>query len=138
MRRKWYNGHPADKTRIVPRPDSEPGQQWEAYNAFQKNLWLWAETNRWILEFSSSLPADRILLVHSEDVFAACEETLRKLFTFIGASMPSKRKIMRVLRKKLNVQEPGTFPEPTNWSETMYSDLLEIAGKTARALGYEL
>lgn len=138
MRRKWYDGHPADKTRIIPRPDSESGQKWEAYNTFQKNLWLWAETNRWILEFSSSLSMDRILLIHSEDVFTACGETLSKLFTFMGASIPPKRKITRVLGKRLNVQETGTFPEPSHWSKTMCSDLLEIAGKMARDLGYEL
>jgi len=138
MRRKWYNGHPADRTRVAPPPDSEAGRQWEVYNPFQKNLWLWAETNRWIIEFSSSLSADRMLLVHSEDLFAAREDTMRNQFTFIGAPVPSKRKILRVLGKKLNVQKTGRFPEPPSWSEEMRSDLLTIAGETARELGYEL
>jgi hypothetical protein len=138
MRRKWYAGHPADKTRIVPPPGSEAERRWQSYNAFQKNLWLWDETNRWILEFSSSLPTGRILLVHSENVFDGREETLGQLFTFVGASMPAERGIRSVLAKKLNVQNTGTFPEPSDWSAEMRNDLAEIAGETARTLGYEL
>ncbi len=137
MRRKWYEGHSADQTRIVPLSDSEENQQWQKFSAFQKNLWLWHETNRWILKFTSNLPADRTLLVHSEDIFNGNEGVLQKLYTFVGAPMPPKQKTVRILNKKLNKQREGTFLETTNWSEDMKNDLLSIAGKTARALGYE-
>lgn len=138
MRRGWYDGSPFDKNRIVPRPDSEVSRQWKVYNAFQKNLWLWTETNRWISKFYSGLPADRTRLVHSEDVFSSDEETMSRLFAFAGAPVPSSWKMTRVLNKKLNAQKTGQFPKPSAWSEEMYSDLLAIAGETARDLGYEL
>ena len=138
MRRKWYDGHPYDNTRIVPRPESPMSREWNALDAFKKNVWLWTETNRWILDFLSRLPDNHKLLVHAEDVFAGDEDTMGKLFTLIGASPPSKRKILRVLGKKLNVQKRGAFPEPHTWSEAMHSDLRTMAGKTAKDLGYPL
>jgi len=138
MRRRWYDGHSYDGLRIVPQPDSEAGRNWEMYDAFKRNLWLWAETNRWIVRFCSSVPADRVLSVHSEDIFSGEEETWRKLYFFIGAPMPSKRRIMGVLSEKLNAQETGTFPEPSRWSEVMYSEFRIIAGETAKALGYKI
>jgi hypothetical protein len=138
MRRKWYEGHGADKTRIIPRPDSSAGREWESYSAFKKNLWLWNETNSWILKFTSGVPAERILLLHSEKIFGAREETLRKLFTFVGSSLPPGRKIAHVLGKKLNQQKTGTFPESEVWSNEMQCDLFKIAGPTAQSLGYKL
>lgn len=137
MRRKWYNGNSADKNRIVPNPESEEGKRWESYSPFQKNSWLWAETNKWILEFSSSLPADRIILVRSEDIFTANEEIIKKLFSFINSPMPSKRKIKHVLNKNLNIQRSGIFPEVSDWSDKMHSELFSIAGETAGILGYK-
>lgn len=138
IRRRWYAGHPADKTRIVPDPSSEAGTQWDSYNTFQKNLWLWTETNKWIIQFSESLLAERILLVHSEDLFNAHKPTIKQLFAFVGASIPSFRKIERVLGKKLNAQKKGTFPQPSDWSQAMNDDLLARAGETAKKLGYDL
>ena len=138
MRRNWYEGHGADKTRIIPHPDSSAGREWESYSAFKKNLWLWNETNSWILRFTSGMPAERILLLHSEEVFEASEETLKKLFTFVGSSLPPDRKIAHVLGKKLNQQKTGTFPESEVWSNEMRRDLFNIAGQTAQSLGYRL
>lgn len=138
MRRKWYDGHPYDNTRIVPRPESPMSREWNTLDAFKKNVWLWTETNRWILEFLSRLPDTQKLLVHAEDVFSGDEHTMGKLFALMGASSPPKRKVLRVLGKKLNVQKRGAFPEPYTWSEAMRSDLRAIAGKTAKDLGYPL
>jgi len=136
MRRGWYQGDEVDRAVITPRPDSELSQRWECYTAFQKNLWLWAETNRWIHRFSSGLPPERRLLVHSEHVFTAREETMERLFAFVRSPTPPRRRIMRLLEKKLNAQITGSFPEPSGWSDAMRSELSAIAGRTAQILGY--
>jgi hypothetical protein len=138
MRRQWYAGHPADETRIVPREDLTMGAPWQSLSPFQKNLWLWTETNEWILNFLSSLPESRWLLVHSEDVFNADKVTLEKLFDFVGSSLPAMSRINRVLSKKYNAQKTGTFMKPTTWADDMYAELERIAGATARAFGYDL
>lgn len=137
MRRKWYNGHIDDKSRIIPKPDSEEGMQWSGLSTFQKNLWFWTETNIWIHKFLTSLPSDRVLSIHSEELFTAHEETIEKLFAFINSPIPPKRKIMRVLDKNLNKQKSGEFSEISCWSDEMYSDFYSIAGITAELFGYK-
>ena len=137
MRRHWYDGSSYDKTRISPHPDSLVGQQWRDYDVFQKNLWLWTETNRWILDFSMDL-RERVLLIQAESIFNASKKTLEDLFDFVGIAMPSEWKIQRVLYKKLNAQKRGTFPQISEWSAEMYSDLIAIAGDIAGQLGYDL
>jgi hypothetical protein len=136
MRRRWYDGHFNDKFRIVPNPTSEAGRQWEAYDSLQKNLWLWAETNQWIMDFCSTLPSSSRLLLHSEDIFSADEAAIEKLFVFIGAPVPPRSKIVRLIGKKMNAQITGEFPTASDWSEGMTEVLREIAGKTAGELGY--
>jgi hypothetical protein len=138
MRRKWFDGHAGDATRIVPHPNSPDGRKWDEYTAFQKNLWLWAETNRWILEFAAGLPAESILRIHSEDVFNRDETALYSLFKFVNAPLPARAKISRLLNKKLNAQKSGSFPAPGGWSAGQKEDLLKIAGDVAQTLGYDL
>lgn len=138
MRRKWFAGHLNDQTRIVPDHNSPHGQKWDAYTPFQKNLWLWAETNRWILEFTTHVPPDGVLQVHAEDVFRGDESTLSTLFKFIGAPLPSTAKISKLLSKKFNAQKTGLFPEAGEWSAEQKEDLLRFSGKIARSLGYDL
>lgn len=138
MRRKWYDGHPSDATRIVPVHTSQDRQRWNEYNPFQKNLWLWAETNRWILEFTSRLPPETVLRVCSEDVFSGDEKTLHELYRFIGSPLPRRRKISQLLGRKLNAQISGHFPASKLWSAEQKTDLLTIAGSTAKELSYEL
>jgi hypothetical protein len=137
MRRKWYDGNSNDDTRILPRSTSDANQQWAKYSAFQKNLWLWAETNRWILELSSRLP-DRVLRIQAEMLFEADEATIAKLYAFINSPMPSQGRIRRVLSKRLNAQKVGVFPDSADWSEAMVNDLHAFTGETAAALGYQL
>jgi hypothetical protein len=138
MRRKWFDGNSADKTRITPLANSVSFQKWDQYTAFQKNAWLWTETNNWIKQFFSTIPSEHTLFLRSEDVFEADPATLEKLFNFIGAPLPSEKKIHQLLGKKLNFQKTGEFPSASMWTDAMNSDLLTIAGDTARSFGYDL
>jgi hypothetical protein len=138
MRRKWFDGHPNDGTRIVPRPNSLESQQWNDYSLFQKNVWLWNETNRWIMDFTSSISSDTVLRVRSEDVFSRDQKTLQALYGFIGAKLPQQWKIERVLHKKMNAQWTGEFPTSALWSADQKMELINMASETAGKLGYNL
>jgi hypothetical protein len=138
MRRRWFSGNSADKTRITPLADSDAFQKWHQYTAFQKNLWLWTETNRWIKQFCSTIPPENVLFLRSEDVFEAESGAVEKLFDFIGAPLPSDRRIHRLLGKKLNAQKTGEFPTASIWTESMNSDLTAMTGDIAQSLGYIL
>ena len=105
---------------------------------FQKNIWLWTETNRWILNFTGTLSEGKSLLIKAEDLFSAKEAMLRRLFGFIDASPPPEKKIIQIIRKKLNAQVNGHFPEPTRWTPEMHNQMNQIAGTIATKLGYAL
>lgn len=138
MRRKWYAGQAYDATRITPRPQDVAFTHWSAYSPFEKNLWLWNETNRWILSFLANLPEGQKMAFHSEDLFAGAESALTQLYQFISAPMPSASALKKILGKKLNAQRSGEFPAADGWTEEQTRRLKEITGETARVVGYSL
>jgi hypothetical protein len=138
MRRNWYSTNRFDKDRISPKAGTEYAAEWKNYSPFEKNVWLWMETNKWIMNFMASLPTDKGLLIHSEDIFEGKDHALIELFGFLGTEVPSPGKIDRLLRKRLNAQKKGKFPISQDWSRSMDEQFIKIAGKTAKALNYEV
>ena len=138
MRRKWYDGHQMDGTRITPMPDAKYHPQWQQLVPFQKNLWLWNETNRWILDFLTIVPSHKQLLIHAEDVFSGSSDVLERLFAFISSPLPPRRKIDRILGKRLNAQRKGNFPKPEQWDSRSMEMLVNMCGDTANQLGYAI
>lgn len=138
MRRGWYSGHPADRTRIVPRSGSAADRIWAKWTPFQKNLWLWEETNCWINEFIEDLSSDQYMSIYSEDLFDGRKDIIEELYHFIQSPVPTENKINRVLSEKLNAQSIGTFPESSEWTNEMNNDLLEIAGSIVKNTRYSL
>lgn len=136
MRRKWFDGHPYDKTRITPKPESPEFPKWSQYTPFQKNIWLWSETNMWIADFLQQLPDSQKFLLHSEDLFSLDENTVKRLFNFIGAPVPPKRKLHHILSKKLNAQITGAFPSTTEWTQDAKEDLRNMGAEALDRFGY--
>lgn len=129
--RRWYAGNVDDPTRILPRPGS--GVPWESYNTVQKNAWSWAETNRWIMEFCSTLNPERFLLVQAEDIFTGKRETIERLYAFTGIPQPSEKRIERVLGNKLNARPQ---PESPSKKEQIAAEIWDITQDVAAQLGY--
>jgi len=138
MRRGWYDGHSYDRTRISPRSDDPLSECWSSFTPFQKNVWLWSETNQWIADFCETLPPEQRLLLRSEDIFASVLETIEQLFAFLNQPTPIPKTIQRILGQQLNAQTSGNFPLPENWSTQMQEQFYSIAGNTADRLGYLL
>ncbi len=138
MRRKWFDGNSYDVTRITPKVGTEAQRLWDCYTPFQKNLWLWAETNRWTMKFCRTVPPENVLLLRSEDVFSANSGTLERLFDFVASPLPSERKIRNVLSKKLNSQKTGGFPTSSHWDDKMNKELAALTGDIALSIGYSV
>lgn len=139
MRRNWYTGNRFDSTRTVPRADSIYAEAWPQFTPLQKNLWLWAETNRWIAEFCSSLPNDQTLQLKSEDIFAGKQKTLEEFYSFANVVLPRQQSIDRILRKQLNRQTRDNYEMVELNSDNAFGDeLLSFAGRTAAAFQYTL
>jgi hypothetical protein len=137
MKRNWFGGHPADKTRISPRKGSKYYEIWNGLSQFEKNAWLWTETNQWILDFLKSIPSDQYMTVHSEGLYEYDQNLIEDLFSFFGTDAPNERRVRKVLSKKHNKQTYGDFPPFLAWSPDMINQLKEISGDLPKNLGYE-
>ncbi len=138
MRRNWYGGHHADSTRITPATDSKFHYSWSESSQFEKNAWLWMETNRWILEFLSSVPDRQKITIRAESLYSISIDEINKVFKFVGADMPLKKSILKVMSKKYNQQTKGSHPRFKDWSPREIEQLRRISGELASSLGYEI
>lgn len=138
MRRKWYSGHLMDSTRIEPLVGTPDYEAWQTWSAFEKNIWLWRETNQWIRHFLNGLPSERFQTLCAENIFDNHPETLCMFFEFLGVPTPAGKKIKKVLARSMNAQKTGTFPLPEKWSEKMLARARNLLGDSAHNLGYRL
>ena len=136
MRRRWYDGHTSDPFRITPRPGTPCADRWHSMTPFEKNAWLWNETNQWILKFTATLPETQHLMIHAERIFSADESCIEQLFSFLGAFPPPRSVVEATLRRRLNAQRSGSFPTADEWSVPQCDTAREVCGETAHALGY--
>jgi hypothetical protein len=138
MRRGWYEGHPADATRIIPKEDSEIFKSWSDMGQLAKNAWLWSETNKWIFEFTSSLPEENYLYLKSEDIFSCNKNILNKLYRFCSSGFPREDKIKKILSHNYNKDVIGNFPPFEQWSSADVDLLKFHAGEMAEKMEYNL
>ena len=136
MRRKWYNGNRLDNCRIEPTSTSLVKIKWDSATPFEKNVWLWAETNEWILRFSEELPVDQYIRLRAEDIFSNHYDTLDAVFRFCGSKTEKPNKVRKILSKRLNFQNVGDFPVTDLWSASMQKQFGDIAGDLALKFGY--
>ena len=136
MRRKWYSGNLLDSTRIEPLADSPFYGVWQSWSPFEKNIWLWRETNQWIQQFLSDLPPHRHQLIQAEKIFDNYPTTMSSLFDFLGVPTPADHKIKKILSRSMNAQASGAFPLPDKWSQSMLASAKDILGDSAQDLGY--
>jgi len=137
MRRKWYEGHAADINRITPRSDNPYQKDWANMSAFRKNVWLWTETNRWILNFTTKIPKEQTILIHSEDIFNGNIQALDNIFHLLNSPLPSQKRIKKIIGKTLNAQKEGYFPKASKWSDDLQMELNTIACDILEPLGYQ-
>jgi len=137
MRRKWYGGHENDHWRIKPI-SGEAYREWNKWSMFEKNVWLWAETNRWIESFMVSLPENEGIVLKSEDVFSGSIPELSRFYKMLGIGQPQSRLVESVLGKKLNHQQRGEFPEVGEWDSEQCDILYKHAGELMQRYGYTI
>lgn len=138
MRRGWFSNHPYDDNRIQPKKDSRFFNKWAGFTALEKNAWQWAETNSWISDFISRLPASQRFLLPSEKIFQKDEHSIQSLFDFLNVSQPSSLAIGRTISRKYNKQKTGEYQFDSNWLEMMDNDLAKFLKSVSDKMGYSL
>lgn len=135
--RKWYTGHINDQWRITPKLGDPFEPLWQNFNQVEKITWLWAETNRWILDFSRTLGKDRCLIIYSEDLFNANSEMILSMFTHLELATPPERKIRHILSKRLNAQKLGFDQKSVDWNHQIHPELVSFISRITDTLGYK-
>lgn len=136
MRRGYYQGHNWDFARVRPRPEEPLAAGWEALPRLEKCAWFWARINGEAREFVSALPQGRGLDLAADALFAGDRSTIERVYEFVGVAIPPAALIEEELGRKINAAVRGSFPVPSDWSESDRDAVWRHVGEVAGALGY--
>lgn len=121
--------------RLRPHEDAPEGRAWDSYSPFQKNCWLWAETNRIILDGAADWEHDRVRLVRFEDLVKGYM-SWKPLLEFLDIDDIGAETVEAILARKLNCRKKTVLPHPGAWSDALLSQFKTIAGFMMRRLDY--
>lgn len=122
-----------------PQADSPWAEAWEGWDHFERNAWLWAETNRVMLDAMEEIDPARIFVLRFEDFFGSLETAYPALRNFLGLSTPLGDETRRLMAgRPINHRRERAFPPPAQWSREMRESFETIAGDVMRRLDYEL
>ncbi len=123
--------------RLQPRRDSPLRDEWEGWGAFEKNVWLWAETNALIIDAMQQIEEQRWLLVRFEDFQSDTLREYTNIRNFLGfeGDPPDETKAV-LLSKVVNASRTYSIPAFADWSADQKAHFSRIAGPVMERLGY--
>lgn len=120
-----------------------PGERWSAdwtenFDHFEKNAWLWAETNRVILDALPLIDPGRLMILRFENFFSNLADSYSELRQFLGMTHPlPERTAALIAEKPINRRVDRIIGKPESWSKHMHLKFDDIAGQTMCQLGYK-
>ncbi len=121
--------------RLQPREDDPISDSWDDFTPFQKNCWLWAETNRILLDVVDQREPGRVCLTRFEELFQS-EAEMDRLLHYLEIEDIPKEKRGGIIGMRLNARTGTVLPHPNQWEEERVSEFENIAGATMNRLGY--
>lgn len=123
------------KGRLRPGENSDIFKVWPTLTPFQKNTWVWAETNRMILDQTSRLEQNLFKIFKFEDLFFN-KNSMEAFLQFIGFEDIDPKKVSDIFSEKQNARKIHTTPHPDDWTMEMKNQFDLIAGEIMQKLGY--
>ncbi|NND68712.1 MAG: hypothetical protein HKN19_14080, partial [Halioglobus sp.] len=123
--------------RLQPRRDSPLRAEWELWSAFEKNVWLWAETNTLILNALSQIEPERCLLLKFEDFRSDPPGEYTRIRRFLGFEdelSEATRKVL--LSPTVNASKTYDIPAYDDWSPAQKAHFAQYAGPVMEQLDY--
>jgi hypothetical protein len=121
--------------RLRPVEGTPAALAWNSYTPFQKNCWLWAETNRVVLDALESWKPEHTMIVKFEALFSE-RESLLSLLDFLDIHDIEEQQINLILAQKLNARSKKVLPHPFQWGSELSKQFDKIAGPMMHRLGY--
>jgi hypothetical protein len=123
--------------RLQPRRGSSLEEPWRTWGAFEKNVWLWAETNTMILDALSVMPPDRWLMVKFEDFVSDRMQVYSKIRKFLAFDQALSDEARDVLMSPVvNSSRSYSLPAYDDWSDFQRGHFHHYAGPVMDRLGY--
>jgi len=126
--------------RLRPTAKDPIAAEWPGMNPIEKNAWLWSETYRIILDAVSEVwPADAVLLLRAEDLFADTVREYERVRRFLGFSWPKNEKVAELLTVRINARKRAdsyVLPKPERWDTHTRESFWKYAAETMRRLNY--
>lgn len=123
--------------RLQPRRGSPEAEKWDSWGVFEKNVWLWAETNTILMDSLAGIDADRWMLIRFEDFVADALRVYTEIRGFLGFEeevSPSVEKVL--LSPVVNARKSYALPSHDSWSEPQKAHFHRFAGSVMDRLGY--
>jgi hypothetical protein len=123
--------------RLQPRRDSPLRAEWADWGAFEKNVWLWAETNTLILDAMQEIEPGRCLLVRFENFVSDPLREYTNIREFLGfeGDLPGETKEV-LLSPTVNASGIYAIPAYEQWSMQQKAHFARIAGPVMEQLDY--
>ncbi|WP_341253298.1 sulfotransferase [Euzebya pacifica] len=124
--------------RLRPRPGDDAARRWTTMDAVARNAWLWAETNRIVLDAVAGCPTDRLLVVPHEALVEDALGTYRTVRRFLGITGPLPASARETLQHRINARPSKALGPWADWSPERRASFLEHAGHMMQRLGYDV
>lgn len=123
--------------RLQPRRGSSEAKKWETWGVFEKNVWLWAETNTIIMDSLVEIDSDRWMVVRFEDFVTDALRVYSEIRGFLGFENELSQDVENVLLSSVvNARKSYALPAYDSWSESQRTHFHCFAGSVMDRLGY--
>jgi Sulfotransferase family len=126
--------------RWQPRHGDQWFQAWEnEFDHFERNAWLWAETNRAILVAIKDISPERLLVLRYETFFYPLAKSYPVLRAFLGIEGRTPDATLKLLAAPpINHRSAKAIGDASTWTNAMKTRFREIAGDVMSDLGYSM
>jgi hypothetical protein len=124
--------------RLRPAPHDPLAAEWPTLSAVARNAWLWAETNRLILDGLQAWNPQDVISIKFESLMADLGAGYESVRSFLGIVGPMSEATWRLCSAPINPRREKPMPPWSNWQHEDQEDFRRFAGAMMLRLGYQL
>ena len=124
--------------RLRPAQEDPLSTEWPTLSVVAKNAWLWAETNRLILEGLRAWRDSHVLQVKFETFVSDMPSTYSQVRQFLGIEGKPSAETRSLMNAPINRRSAKKMPDWHMWKSDEQQDFMRFAGNTMKHLGYSV
>jgi hypothetical protein len=123
--------------RLAPRQGDPLAARWDCLDHLARNAWLWAETNRLIVEALANRPPGGTYLLRFEEFFRDARTNYRGLRDFLQLNGEPSATVLATFDRPINRRAERILGPPETWASHQRAEFEEFAGEMMHRLGYD-